>query len=120
MTYALAREVDRLPYAWFLSWGYTIPIAEFNSSMYLSLHFTRETGSPRVNMVYETLCLVLAVAKTLGLYRAQRRTWTSIALSSPLLRDGEHPTLFPSMAFLSCYLRIQAPFTSVSFFYLRV
>ena len=59
-----------------------------------------------INVFYETLCLVLTVAKTLGLYRAQRRTGISTALSSLLLRDGEHQTSFPRLASLNRYLRI--------------
>ncbi|KAM5539233.1 hypothetical protein V8D89_007106 [Ganoderma adspersum] len=56
-----------------------------------------------INMVYETLCLALTVAKTLGLYRAQRRTGISTALSSLLLRDG---TLYFGVLLLLASLNI--------------
>ena len=40
-------------------------------------------------MVYESLCLGLTVAKTLGLYKEQRRLGISTTLSSLFLRNGK-------------------------------
>ena len=45
-------------------------------------------------MVYETLCLGLTVAKTVGLYREQRRLRISTTLPSLLLRNGKHSISF--------------------------